>query len=71
MLSPKKVHIPSDIVNDDITVMTAVKPRPNFERTSSILPNNNNNNNNNNNDNNNENGSGLPTENVMYRNTIE
>ena len=38
MLSPKKVHIPSDIVRAAITVIQAVNPRPIFDLTRSILP---------------------------------
>lgn len=38
MLRPKNVHIPSDIVSAATTVMKAVKPRPIFDFTRSILP---------------------------------
>ncbi len=38
ILRPKNVHIPNDIVNEQITVITAVNPNPSLERTRSILP---------------------------------
>ena len=38
MLSPKKVQIPSDMVREQMTVMTDVNPSPILERTRSILP---------------------------------
>lgn len=32
------MQIPSDIVNDDMTVITAVNPKPSLDLTNSILP---------------------------------
>lgn len=38
MLSPKKVHTPSDMEREHTRVTTDVKPRPSLERTRSIFP---------------------------------
>ena len=38
MLRPKKVHIPSDMVREQMSVMIAATPNPTLLFTRSILP---------------------------------